>query len=165
MLKSFFVHELPPNCTISHLRERIAEVEIPFSDWEMAFQNPRSAHKKSFKILNSKKSFQDYDIQCWDCIYVRPRSESCAPVSAGSTLYLANICRGIAHKLASLGKFIVYKKARNSKGNYSKRELDNGVLPVRPIFLASSSSLASVSNAGRQLQSSKQVEETHCISV
>ncbi|KAJ1643929.1 hypothetical protein LPJ64_004338 [Coemansia asiatica] len=74
--KSYFIHELPPNCSIEHLRERIEQVGVPFDDWEIVFKH-NSTRKQSKKVvlLNNKETFEDYGIKCWDSVYVVPRAE------------------------------------------------------------------------------------------
>ncbi|KAI9503473.1 hypothetical protein BX070DRAFT_252091 [Coemansia spiralis] len=72
IIKSFFVHELPPNCDIHHLRERIAELGVPFDgDWVLVKLLP----DESFVVLKDGKNLKDYLIECWDCIYIRPAHE------------------------------------------------------------------------------------------
>ncbi|KAJ2725063.1 hypothetical protein GGI07_001531 [Coemansia sp. Benny D115] len=78
--KSFFVHDLPPNCTVSELREQVSQKDIPFDDWDLVLKkqntNPKSnASKSSYLVLNDKKPIGHYEIKCWDTVFVTPRSE------------------------------------------------------------------------------------------
>ncbi|KAJ2402614.1 hypothetical protein GGI23_000583 [Coemansia sp. RSA 2559] len=75
VVKSFFVHELAPNCEIHELRSRADEMGVPFDmNWEMVKVLPNG----SFVVLKDRKRFSDYHIGCWDSIYVRPASECAA---------------------------------------------------------------------------------------
>ncbi|KAJ2559426.1 hypothetical protein EV175_000341 [Coemansia sp. RSA 1933] len=75
VIKSFFVHELAPNCGIHELRARIMEMGIPFEEhWELVKVLPNG----SFVVLKDRKRFSDYHIDCWDSIYVRPATECAA---------------------------------------------------------------------------------------
>ncbi|KAJ2563241.1 hypothetical protein IW140_006182 [Coemansia sp. RSA 1813] len=72
IVKSFFIHELAPNCEIQELRTRAIEMGIPFDEhWELVKVLPNG----SFVVLKDSKKFSDYHIDCWDSIYVRPMSE------------------------------------------------------------------------------------------
>ncbi|KAJ2715350.1 hypothetical protein H4R19_001251 [Coemansia spiralis] len=66
--RSFFVHELPPDCPIGFLRERIEEKRamIPFAQWEMCLPS------RNGPALCDDLRFSDYGIKPWDCIFVRP---------------------------------------------------------------------------------------------
>ncbi|KAJ1812234.1 hypothetical protein LPJ56_005572, partial [Coemansia sp. RSA 2599] len=108
--KSYFIHELPPNCSIDHLRERIQQVGVPFGPWELVYrQNTKKPNKKRNIILSNKKSFDDYGIKCWDCIYVLPRSE-CQEEMGGQRL----LARFGGNLVSSLG---IWSKQRGDAGS------------------------------------------------
>ncbi|KAJ2849995.1 hypothetical protein IWW36_002223 [Coemansia brasiliensis] len=65
--QSFFIHELPPNSSIEHLRERIMEKNlVPFVSWELYI-----TEDKRKIVLDNDKVFSDYGIVRWDSVYVR----------------------------------------------------------------------------------------------
>ncbi|KAJ2368292.1 hypothetical protein IW150_005451 [Coemansia sp. RSA 2607] len=76
IVKSFFVHELSPNGTVGHLRQRIAEIGVPWAEpWDLVLRTPhtRGAKRKVDRVLCDEKRFDDYGIRCWDCVHVVPR--------------------------------------------------------------------------------------------
>ncbi|KAJ1742505.1 hypothetical protein LPJ78_002520 [Coemansia sp. RSA 989] len=65
--QSFFIHELPPNGTIEHLRERVLEKNlVPFVSWELYVVKGRRK-----VVLDNDKVFSDYGIARWDSVYLR----------------------------------------------------------------------------------------------
>ncbi|KAJ2705951.1 hypothetical protein FB645_002040 [Coemansia sp. IMI 203386] len=139
--KSYFIHELPPNCTIDHLRERIKQTGVPFSDWELVYkpQVCKKSMQKTF-VLNSKKTFDDYGIKCWDCVYVVPRNE-CQQGIVGAQKLLQRIGENVASALTIWGK----KKRNGGSGlkgmGRSKTEVENTVNDGNSGFTGRSSTL------------------------
>ncbi|KAJ2369916.1 hypothetical protein H4S01_000704 [Coemansia sp. RSA 2610] len=71
-VRSFFLHELPPNCPIDYLLERISAKQVMVSQWEAYVTHSRSGKPV---VLEAGKTFADYGIRCWSCVYVRAKAE------------------------------------------------------------------------------------------
>ncbi|KAJ2758197.1 hypothetical protein H4S06_002812 [Coemansia sp. BCRC 34490] len=75
VVKSFFVHELSPNCEVSELRSRVEAVGVPLGEaWELVKVLPSG----EFVVLKDSKALGDYRIECWDSVHVRPAAECAA---------------------------------------------------------------------------------------
>ncbi|KAJ2769470.1 hypothetical protein IWQ56_002541 [Coemansia nantahalensis] len=102
MQRSFFVHQLPADCRISVLRERIAErrTMIPFARWELCLPHRRAA------ALRDGKRFSHYGIRPWDCVHVRPVAAATTSRADGLTGWSA---RPVSQRVGALAASLPFR--------------------------------------------------------
>ncbi|KAJ2742892.1 hypothetical protein GGI20_004152 [Coemansia sp. BCRC 34301] len=121
VIHSFFVHELPPNSTISELHARIGdEQKVPFGDWVLT-KRTSAGKQRALKVLKPQYSFADYEISSWDCVYVVPRHESPDALVPMAT----RVCGEIVKSVANFGK--KYRARLGGALGHGKRQAAAGL--------------------------------------
>ncbi|KAJ2785347.1 hypothetical protein H4R18_000558 [Coemansia javaensis] len=99
--RSFFVHELPPDCSVAQLRERIREragKHHRAGEWELYLPRPDAV------VLRDGRQLSDYGIRPWDCIHARPATTTTATAAAQARRGVRGACAALARGRAAFCK-------------------------------------------------------------